>query len=374
MGLKLIKFHVIIHAVGDIKLNGVPTEFDTSANESHHKPAKQAAKLTQMAANTFQFQTATRIVEFLLVALAMAEIDNGTKLWEYLDEYDEDPVPEMEVPVPKEAADGPTTTTGGATIKVFEDDEGIASFQIVSRSKFANETRWNQELVNFLWALQDLVSERLPQYSLPINTCHKRDDQIFRGHPNYRGGGPWKDWVWVNWGGGEGKLPCHIWCFVTLQDLPIGVGSRMEHGGIQLKDGVYAVVEYATLETDEAEIGRSDLMMPIEKEVKFDDDGFVSKRTFYLADVEAFYGPCCVIPDIGGPKNRYFVVKPRSEWAGDFTKWLMDPHNLDKMDPISSDEEEDEVVEEEVFDPDHQTATTKKKAKTGKKRKPKKKT
>ncbi len=373
MGLKLMKFHAIIHAVGDIKLNGVPTEFDTSANESHHKPAKQAAKLTQMAANTFQFQTATRIVEFLLVALAMAEVDNGTKLWEYLDEYEEDPVPEMEVPEPTEATDGPEITTGGATIEVFEDDDGIPSFNIVSRSKFAKETRWNPELVEFLWALQVKVSGRLPNYSLPINTCHKRDDQIFRGHPNYWGKGPWKDWVWVNWGGGEGKLPCHIWCFVTLQDLPLR-GGHLEHGGVQLKDGVYAVVECATLETDEAEIGRSDLMMPIDKEVDFDDDGFVSKRTFYLADVEAFYGPCCVIPDIGGPKNRYFVVKPRSEWAGDFTKWLMDPHNLDKMDPISSDEEEEEVVEEEVFDPDHQTATTKKKAKTGKKRKPKKKT
>ena len=125
------------------------------------------------------------------------------------------------------------------------------------------------------------------------------------------------------------------------------------------------------LETDEAEIGRSDLMMPIAKEVDFDDDGFVSKRTFYLADTQAFHGPCCVIPDIGGPKNRYFVVKPRSEWSGDFTKWLMDPHYLDKMDPISSDEEEEEVVEEDGLDPDHQTT---KKAKTGKKRKPKKKT
>jgi hypothetical protein len=334
-----------------------------------------------MAANTFQYQTATRIVEFLLVALAMAEVDNGTKLWEYLDEYEEDPVPEMEVPEPTEATDGPETTTGGATIEVFEDDDGIPSFNIVSRSKFAKETRWNPELVEFLWALQVKVSGRLPNYSLPINTCHKRDDQIFRGHPNYRGKGPWKDWVWVNWGGGEGKLPCHIWCFVTLQDLPLR-GCRLEHGGVQLKDGVYAVVECATLDTDEDELGRSDLMMPIDKEVEFDGEGLVSKRSFYLADTDAFYGPCCVIPDIGGPKNRYFVVKPRSEWSRDFTKWLMDPHNLDQMDPISSDEEDEEEDEEVVdseeaessdgFDQEDSDHETTKKAKTGgKKRKPK---
>ena len=380
MGLNIMKFHAIIHAVGDIKLNGVPTEYDTAANESHHKPAKHAAKLTQMAANTFQFQTATRLVEFILVSLAMAEIENGPKLWEYLDEYEEadpveaDPVPEMEVPDPKEPTLGPKITTGGTKIEVFEDKKGIASFQMRTRSKFAKETRWNQELVDFLWALEVKVSERLPNFSLPINTCHKRDDQIFRGHPNFRGRGPWKDWAWVNWGG-EGRLPCHIWCFVTLNDLPTG-GGRIDHGGIQLKNSVYAVVECTTLETDKVELGRSDLMMPIVKDgVLFDDAGFVTKRTFFLADTQAFHGPCCVIPDIGGPKNRYFVVKPRSEWAGDFTQWLMDPHHLDQMDPIPSDEQDEEVnKDDEEVDEDFDPKKAKITPKGGKKRKPMKKT
>ena len=52
MGLKLIKFHTALHAVEDIVQFGIPTEFDTSANESHHKPSKQAAKLTQRVAST----------------------------------------------------------------------------------------------------------------------------------------------------------------------------------------------------------------------------------------------------------------------------------------------------------------------------------
>ena len=70
----------------------------------------------------------------------------------------------------------------------------------------------------------------------------------------------------------------------------------------------------------------------------------VDERTFYLADKEAFVGPCCVIPDIGGPSNRYFVVKPRNEWAAEFIHWIEDPHNLDEMDPLNSVKEEDAVM------------------------------
>ena len=56
-------------------------------------------------------------------------------------------------------------------------------------------------------------------------------------------------------------------------------------------------------------------MMPFLKEVEIGADGKVKNRTFYLADTEAFVGPCCAVPDIGGPTNRYFVVKPQNEWA-----------------------------------------------------------
>ena len=37
MGLKIMKFHAILHLVEDILLFGVPSEFDTGAQESHHK-------------------------------------------------------------------------------------------------------------------------------------------------------------------------------------------------------------------------------------------------------------------------------------------------------------------------------------------------
>ena len=140
-----------------------------------------------------------------------------------------------------------------------------------------------------------------------------------------------KDWVWVNWGAAEGKLPCHIWCFVVLKNMPTG-RFAINHGGIKVKNGIYAVVEASALDRAPGEIERSDLMMPFLKEVEICAAGKVKKRTFYLADTEAFVGPCCAVPDIGGPINRYFVVKPRNEWADAFLKWVKDEHNIDKMD------------------------------------------
>jgi hypothetical protein len=85
-------------------------------------------------------------------------------------------------------------------------------------------------------------------------------------------------------------------------------------------------------------------MMPVLKEASFDMEGNVVKRRFYLADVEAILDPCAVVPNIGGPKNRYFVVKPRNQWAEDFITWISDPHNIDEMDPLDNVEVDEEKM------------------------------
>ena len=74
MGLKLMKFHVVIHLFHDILQYGIPKEVDTGSNESHHKPMKGAAKNTQKHEATFTLQTATRMDELKLVMYATAEL------------------------------------------------------------------------------------------------------------------------------------------------------------------------------------------------------------------------------------------------------------------------------------------------------------
>jgi len=357
MGLKLMKFHVVLHLLQDMLLCGTPSEFDTGSNESHHKPSKYAAKLTQRNEATFNYQTALRLLEFLIIEYAIVEVESGKKLWEYFDgvqhvwdpsddatnhsDMDADAVAPEEEEDPSESdpeAVPLETHTGGTRIEVFEDEDmdGEPSFRIHSRStSVSTKTKWSHEIVVWLNQLQNLIVENTSNKKLTILTEHKRGEVMFRGHPKFRDK-PWNDWAVMDWGD-YGKLPCHIWCFVTLDQMPIGT-QKLQFGGIDLKDGVYAVVESSTYDDD---IGlASDLFTPLTLDVGgLDAEGNVTSREFFLADVESIVGPCIVVPDVGGPKNAYFQVKPRRDWAKEFVSWLEQPHQDDVM--VWSDEEED---------------------------------
>ena len=344
MGLKLMKFHTILHIWEDIMQFGVPLEFDTSANEMHHKPSKQASKQTQRATETFNFQTATRLTEYDLLDLAMEEIETGRVPWQYFDHFAPEQL-DTEGPEGQEPLKKPATHTGETKIELIWSEDGDITYRLRTKSKFQHKTRINVDLLVFLHGLQEMIYGK-KEGSLAVWTVHRREDQIFRAHPNYRGKGPWRDWVWVNWGPSYGHLPCHIWSFVVIDDLPTGP-KRLNYGGIPLKKGTYAVVETAVLDHENVNlIGTSDLLTPyVKADVSLDNNGWVQDRVFYLADVEAFVEPCCVVPDLGGPGNRYFVLKPRNKWAKEFVRWIEDPHKLDQMDTLDSVEEEEDVMQ-----------------------------
>lgn len=377
MGLKIMKFHAILHLMEDILLYGVPMEFDTGFNESHHKTTKVAAKLTQRKESTFNHQTAKRMTEFHLLDLAMYEVREGKCVWEYFAECDDtekgpsspnqeddssmdealhpdldqanpnlgpmspDPdsnIPDAEAesdtnqePIAVDPEDEPLKVrTGGTRIKIFEDeeDDNRPSFTMGGRSKHKNSTVWMQDVIDFLNGLQNLLYVPSKTRCLPVYTEHQRGEHIFRGHPNHRGEGPWKDWAIIDWGTGYGKLPSHIWCFVSLENVSGSI--TYEYGGIILKNGVYAVVEVATYDDEQGDL-KSDLFTPLTLEVESTDVESEFDRKFYLAPVEAISKPCIVIPDIGGPPNAYFQLKPRSDWTKEFIYWLNDVHTHDDI-------------------------------------------
>ena len=336
MGLKIMKFHAIKHIMDDILLYGVPLEVDTGANESHHKPSKYAAQLTQKNTSTFDLQTAIRLVEFAILDLALWEIYHGEGPWQYFqfDVDDEEEAGSID-DVDAENPDQPDVEilTDDTKMRVWYDEEDEENaFEILSKGKKQKRTMLNCDLLEFLVQLQDKVEDHLPEDYLPIYTRHKRGSQIFHGHPNYRGLGPWNDWAIFDWGPGYGRLPCHIHCFVELNRLPTGRES-IHHGGIKLKDGVFAVVESAAYLVDNEELRQSEFFVSLDKEVEelSQDRTHCIKRRFYLADTEAIYGPCCVVPDIGGDANAYFLVHPRSDWPKMFEQWLREPY-LDMTD------------------------------------------
>ena len=355
MGLKLGKIHwMFLHTVDDIFTHGVPSEFDTKANEGHHKGMKKAAKLTQRNYRTFNQQTAKRMTEFEIIDMAIREIEEGLCLWEYYVGLKEEAREQnMEVEVQqkggeaKEEQEVVESEPMDAMIKVWiDEDTGTNRFKMLGSSKYKKQTRLDDNLKQFLINLQSELAYHglLPDYQLKIFTRIKRGGHSWRAHPNYRGLGPWRDWAWVDYGRKEGKVACHIWCFVVIPDLE---GRRINCGGIRLTKGVFAVVECAKVVGEEA-LGREPLevMYPIEKSVGVDErgkillkkDGKLQKRIFYLADTDAFTAPLCVVPDVGGPINRYFVVEPRSKWAECFIEWLKEDIDDDMV--MTEDERE----------------------------------
>ena len=312
---------------------------DTGNNESHHKTTKVAAKLTQRDITVFELQTAKRLCEFILVDLAMAEMD-GLNMWEYLALNQErgarDVGQEAEVGG-QFAGDGGEPTTGGTALEVFYDPEED-DFAWKYRNRPSTKGSWDEEIVKFLYYLLEMACDMHGVADLDIRTEHKRNGHIFRGHPDYRKRGQWNDWAKFDWGAGHGVLPGEIWCFVDFTDVPDDF--LLACAGCKVGKGVYAVVESTSYCPNQDKSGRpmnnSEMFTPIVKDVeRLKKDGSIGEKRFYLADVESIVEPMAVFPDIGSSnKVRCFEVLPQKLWSEAFVKWLeaAHTHDVDEMD------------------------------------------
>jgi hypothetical protein len=338
MGFKVMKVHAMLHLVNDILMFSVPMVVDTGSNESHHKKTKVAAKLTQKDIKTFEKQTSDRMDDFHVLDLAMEEID-GRPLWEYFSGFYHEEIVEVEK----------ITKTGGMTFNVFLEDpvQKVVRPRVITRMKNVDNLMFDTQFLHYAMKIQNDLAHLLPK--MEICSEHSRNGCMFRAHPNYRGKGPWRDWVMINWE--EGDYPAQIWGFLDLRSLPEGLQVDLRIGKT-VERGVYAVVESCFFfEEDQPE---SDIFTPLLLETKeLTANGDVHVRKFYLVDVETFKDPLVVIPDVGAnPKCRYLMMAPRSKWADDFKAWIRMPHDLDEaeMAPLpppgggegeDTDEEED---------------------------------
>ena len=189
------------------------------------------------------------------------------------------------------------------------------------------------DLLEFIYGLQEKVSSHIGE--LPLYSCYTREGHIFRGDLSYRKS-VWRDWVVINWGT-FGKLPNRIYGFLDLTSLPPNLprSSRIAHGGLaNIKPAIYAIVE-ATVEGCEG-VEATELFDVLQTEVGAFEDGMVTKLKFYLANVEAFEEPCVVVPNVGGPKNCYFWLEPKSRWSELFVKWLRAPHADDEQEDLTA--------------------------------------
>ena len=311
MGWKIMKYHAIMHMSKDILHFGVPMNFDTGADESGHKPAKTAAKLTQKRKETFDHQVSTRLTEIHCLDLACAEISSNRRLWEYFYAQGSDKTEPLPPPRTKEPR-----IDGSKFQACLQADGRSYMWRVGDRDKtmIAVETCF----CDFVGTLTNKVGQYIPDLVVCTRYFDKHNN-LFRGDPHFTGQ-PWRDWVMIDWGD-DGILPGKIWGFVDLRQLPHG--NNVHCGGLyRIDPSIFAIVESADLVKDRAEANRSELFVPITKNVGRLRHGRVPELEFFLADVRAFDGQVVVVPDVGGPRNGYFMLRPRCKWREDFTRWL----------------------------------------------------
>ena len=311
MGLKITKFHAIMHMVKDILRFGVPMNYETGAPESGHKPTKNNAMKTQKKAESFVEQTATRNNESHLLSMAEEEMQGRpVRNYDHGQQHSRPKVKDERQPY-----------LGGAKFGVkFDPETSKYSMRLLTRIVGTLAVRIEQQFIDWLGKFQEKIEHWIPRIEVRGN--HHRNGYTFRGSPMHMGR-VWRDWVLIDWGD-DGMLPCKIWGFIDLRLLPENNNVKYaNYDGIP--PALYAVVESSRLNTDESEVNMSEIFIKIEKEVSQMRNGNVTKLKFYLADVEAFVEPLTVIPDIGGVPNGYFVCKNREQWRQSFIDWLREP-------------------------------------------------
>ena len=321
MQFKTQKFHGVVHLADDILNFGVPLEVDTGSNESGHKLTKVAAKLTQRNEETFDEQTSIRLEEVHLLEMANAELE-GDYMTDCL----------FGRPKKQEVAEKHAKPTVGGSEHYIIFDNETQQYRVCTTKNLdpKYEVCLEKGLIDFIGGLQKALDGKINQISL--QTVHRRHGKIFRGDNDFRNG-VWRDWAFIEWQN-EGKVPNKIWGFVDLSQMQ--EKCRVNYGGIRLYPGTFAVVETSSYVENEMEQELSEIFVPIVKHFTENENADPTMQ-FYLADVEAISDTCAVIPDIGGPPNRYFYVKDRDLWKKDFEDFLEKP--LDIEAEISEDEE-----------------------------------
>ena len=327
MGLKISKYHMITHMADDILNFGVPMEYDTGTNESGHKSEGKAASLTQKCKETFDIQTAIRLLEKFLLELAEQEME-GKVMWNYFIKTNQQVA---------KAPENDAKIITGATITAKQNAITHLYYAIITTGSQEKEIPLENDLMEYLHDLQNAVKDYIPD--LAMRTEYKRLGYIFRAHSKFKGR-VWRDWVNVSWQEDEDDSPVHLMGFVDLTALPKeGLHNTAEFE--ELYPGVCAIAETSTYCTDKAECNLSEMWRPLYKDIGSFTHNRVSHRKFLLVDVEAFVKPTAVVPDFGGPPNRYFELKDHAKWGEDFEKWLQTRHKDEDFSDSDDDSDEE---------------------------------
>ena len=254
-GWRLAKFHHLLHMVEEIGKFGAPE--NTSANRPEHNHryfAKMPGRRSQKRHSTFNRQVGQRLADaWLLRHLANLMERNGDADWASglpltatspapcVAPENGTPARETSTfpPIPRghlaDAATPPDVLAesfdAGTKFWIqweFQESQADATTGTLKVDVMTLDTHMRIQATTLDGPKIKGVAGYLAEHyystgdgstsQLMLATEYKRDEYIFRCHPNYRNSGPWYDWIWVRFtmddGNTECEYPCRVVCII----------------------------------------------------------------------------------------------------------------------------------------------------------------
>lgn len=363
-GLCIVKYHHILHFCWYIERYGCIPNFDGSRPEGIAKTnTKDKFMLTQKQLLTENYQTACRLYESETVAVALNKINSRSSANPNLDRPTVEETNEEDdeiIAIPNLGIlPGKSTATGSKFVitLTFEESSGIHE----DEAQYKLDITWTRSKAS-LTLDQDIVESvvrrlflhrgtggcLIPNSKVIGFTEYKVNGDIFRCHPSYRSGKPWRDWAMlenVNPGNND-LVPCKI---VILLDLCNSiVMTKQQHKrfcnnrdpalpqdewsdalsqnssddedssalsntvpALCLTNGLWCVVQTTTRQ----EIANDEWPSPHHFDSRI-SSRFKVSGSLCILPMESIKKPCFVINSSNRERSEYvFVVDDKSQWS-----------------------------------------------------------
>ena len=266
--MKLVKFHMLLHIIDDIKRLGSPQNTNGGPCESNFKPQKKESIRTQRRANIFHEQIATRIYEQHIIRRSIG--DGRTNDMENI---------------------RPDKLVSGSRFRIIYDDENM-QYELDWNRPTSKGNIYGEDLIEFVYRI---FYQNMEENDIQCFTEHRVNDVIFRADCSYRGGMEWYDWAHVLWNSPDNdensiSILGQIYMFVDCRTHSF---RHVKHvNGIDIAGGdVYAVISSLTWKQPK-KIGVSTLFF----KGKLEKNG--DKTTYYVVPASALDSTAVVINDI----------------------------------------------------------------------------
>lgn len=223
MGLKLLKFHQLLHLWFIIRAYGSLSNIDSARNESHHKKKKKIASHTQKRFNVLEHQTAEHEYTYNLFIKAMKnsfmEIPDlfEMKVGEDKDEEENDFIVDD---ISKK------TSTGSKFILSLDYTNKKMIARSICKNKKGEEIPFPPHILQALYTKLESYNHGIPGRQLSsvegfteFKHAYGSENVIFRVCPEYRSGLHWFDWAVLNWGESYGNLPAQLLIFIDVNTM-----------------------------------------------------------------------------------------------------------------------------------------------------------